>query len=250
MARGQSGRLQARRFAAAEALGAVAASGALQGRHPPACRGLRARGRLPGRAGARHHLRHPRVGLPDRRPRAATTASSPSTIAATAEARCPPAAAATASTAWPATSTPCSRRRWRRGSAPSSPAIRWAASRSPRGRSAIPTGVTARRRGRADQHHDRRSAAPRAVPSGAAAAGRGQGACGGHTAENVRRGAAAACGGYARAGGSCRRSRWAATPTPRSSTSSSNCSTSTPPAGRGGWARALVDSLGHTSTSG
>ena len=59
-----------------------------QGRHPPAHRGLRTGGRLPDRARARHHLRHPGVGLPDRGPGHATTASSPSTTAATAGARC------------------------------------------------------------------------------------------------------------------------------------------------------------------
>ena len=37
-------------------------------RHGPARRGLRTGGRLSDRAGPRHHLRHPGVGVPDRRP--------------------------------------------------------------------------------------------------------------------------------------------------------------------------------------
>ena len=80
------------------------------------------------------------------------------------------------------------------GSAPSSRATRWAASRSRPGRSGIPSGSSTRRRRRPDQHHDRRPDSPRAIPSGAATAGRRQGSRGRHAAEDVRRGASAACG--------------------------------------------------------
>ena len=46
------------------------------------------------------------------------------------------------------------------------------------------------------------------------------------------------------ADGSSRRSRWAATPIPPIAEFIYELFTSTPPAGRGGWARALVDTLG------
>ena len=107
-----------------------------------------------------------------------------------------------------------------------------------------------RRRRRLDQHHDRRPAAPRAVPSGAAAAGRRQGARGGHPAQDLRRGPAVACGRPAEPtvrlddrGGPRRRSR-------RSSTSSSSCSPTHRPRGAAGGPARWSTRSGRPSTSG
>jgi len=61
---------------------------------------------------------------------------SPTTTAGTAGARLHAGDAATASTTWRPIWTRCCTPRWRRGSGPSSWVIRWAASRSVRGRSA------------------------------------------------------------------------------------------------------------------
>ncbi len=92
------------------------------------------------------------------------------------------------------------------------------------GRALSRAGAAARRRRRADQHHHRRPAAQRATAAGAAAAGRRAGARGGHAAQDVRCGTAAARGGSAEPAVRLRRSRSAATPTRRSPTSSTSCS--------------------------
>ena len=101
----------------------------------------------------------------------------------------------------------------------------------------------ARRRRRADQHHDRRPAAPRASSFRCRHARRRQGARGRHAAEDVRRDTSGAGG---------RPAEPAVRPTiavgrdadPAIADFVYELFTETPPAGRGGWARALVDSLG------
>ena len=118
------------------------------------------------------------------------------------------------------------------------------------GRAVSRAGAAARRRRRADQHHHRRPAAQRAVAAGAAAAGRRPGARGGHPAQDVRCGTAAARGGSAEPAVRLRRSRWAATPTRRSPSSSTSCSPRhRPRAAAAGPARWSTRSA-RTSTSG
>ena len=93
-------------------------------------RGLRPGGRLPDRAGPRHHLRNPRLGTS----RSTTSPGDYRVIAydhrGHGRSGVPRPARATASTISPPTWTPCSPRRCGRGSGRSSPDTRWAASRS------------------------------------------------------------------------------------------------------------------------
>ena len=194
MARGQRGRSQARRFAAAEALAAGAAS-ACAPRTASACTPRSSGPRTATPSCWRTASPAPSACGPTRSPTSrTTTASSPSITAATAEVRCPRGAAATASTTWPPTG------RRARGDAGAGGARGHRRPFDGRHRDLVVggalsrPGVAARRCRRPDQHDDRRPAAPRAVPSGAATAGRRQGACGGHPAENLRRGTASACG--------------------------------------------------------
>ncbi len=132
---------KARRFAAADALPPCAPDDRpRRRRHPPARRGLRSRRRLSDRAGARHHLRHPGVGVPDRRPGPRLPGDRVRPPRPRPQRRADAARRTTASTSWPPTSTPFWRRRWSPANGRSSQAIPWAASRSLRGRSGIPAG--------------------------------------------------------------------------------------------------------------
>ena len=151
---------------------------AVQGRHPAARRGLRTRGRLPRRVGARHHLRNSGVGLPDRRPRQGPSRH-----------RLRPPRPRSKRRARPAQRLqprlPGRRhRRSARGDAEAGGARRHRGPLDGRHRDlvlggAVPrSGTSTRRRRRPDQHHDRRPDSSRAVPSGAATAGRRQGSRG------------------------------------------------------------------------
>ena len=118
------------------------------------------------------------------------------------------------------------------------------------GRALSAAGGRARRRRRPDQHHHRRPAATRPAAAGAAAAGRRAGARRGTAAEDLRCGARCCARWIGRAGAFVAMMAVGRDADPAVADFVYELFAATPPAGRGGWARALVDALGRTSTSG